>query len=717
MAGQELAQMLSPADNNSWGYMLLHTHEVWKNNQSPDQNLRNQLGQQQEVSLRGRTATLLPNMAYDVFRIAEDLCITETEALSIYAEVERKRGAHTDIFAASRAVYFDERSQFSKTLLYLLQQRRGAESQLEKHRPGADKYSRFLEATDPLLQKELVFNLLKHIQEYSVRAFRLAAQINEIDAASAASAMYSMSVPSSSSTDHRKEVASAHWDFGIQEIQRAAECLQFISYNTQMEVREIVALIDTIQFLTTPNGMWPGMPILDPFDDAPSAYKNDPDPNTPGMTFTSALPPLREKDPVQWQEELIIRCRKSGKAPLLRCVSTLVLCVITALDTNQQFFDRATHTVNGFGKGNALLPPDHSGGLDHLDPIYAKLNPHAAEDWTRKDVFGVLMAAFGLLLRSVPYALVSPSSGGSSSMSGSWSASEIRRRRTENLELPASFKSFTCVRLCLLPALTIHSEDSVCRAEEFALDILVGFMAQYLDAVVDPPPVSRQKWLKDENEDLRLRQQSQKQQREFQQWSGTTTPMDDVPASVDLLERPDCMDDILACCVAVGMKGPAMGFCNSDGALLPTESLYCVAAATCADPSLRAPFFDYLAMLATAEDAEQTRKFEAAELIHSMLEGEKSTPDDAFTWRWNDVIEIIRFCARELIGKSYRSSRQTSASFNQQSTSYYYFDDGDLSNQTSGGPKKSSSTISSPKALGEENTYRKCRDLCAVLSF
>eukprot|EP00977_Amphora_coffeiformis_P010125 scaffold2357_cov167-Amphora_coffeaeformis.AAC.33 len=314
MAGQELSQMLSPADNNSWGSLLLKTREVWKNNQTPNQNVRNQLGQQKEVSVRGRTATLLPQMAFDVFQIAEDLCITESEALSLYAEVERKRGPQTDIFAAARAVYFDERSQFSKTLLYLLQQRRGAESQLQ-HQQGTNDYSRFLEATDPLLQKDLVSSLLKHIQEHSVRAFRLATQISEIDSGSASGAMYSMSVPSSSATDHRKEVASAHWNFGIQEIQRAAECLQFISYNTQMEVREIVALIDTIHFLTNPNGMWPGMPILDPFDDAPSAYKNDPDSYTPGMTFTSALPTLREKDPVQWQEELIARCHKSGRAP------------------------------------------------------------------------------------------------------------------------------------------------------------------------------------------------------------------------------------------------------------------------------------------------------------------------------------------------------------------------------------------------------------------
>eukprot|EP00977_Amphora_coffeiformis_P010124 scaffold2357_cov167-Amphora_coffeaeformis.AAC.32 len=281
------------------------------------------------------------------------------------------------------------------------------------------------------------------------------------------------------------------------------------------------------------------------------------------------------------------------------------------------------------------------------------------------------MAAFGLLLKSVPYALASPSSGGggSSFVTGSWSATEIRRRRTDNLEFPTNYKSFTFVRLCLLPALTIHSEDVTCRAEEFALDILVGFMAQYLDAIVDRPPISQQKWLKDENEDLRLRQQSQNQQREFQQWSGTTTRMDDVPASIDLLERPDCMDDILACCAAVGMKGPAMAFCNFEGDLLPTESLYRVAASARADISLRAPFYSYLAMLATAEDAEQPKKYEAAELIHSMLEGGATTPDDQFPCRWQDIIDIIRFCARDLIGKSYRSSRQTSSSCNHQTGS------------------------------------------------
>ena len=52
---------------------------------------------------------------------------------------------------------------------------------------------------------------------------------------------------------------------------------------------------------------------------------------------------------------------KRSQPQLLRCVSTLILTVVCALDATHVLVNRKSHGPNVFGVGNALFPPLRSG--------------------------------------------------------------------------------------------------------------------------------------------------------------------------------------------------------------------------------------------------------------------------------------------------------------------------------------------------------------------
>lgn len=661
MSGQELYSILSEADGG-WASLLLEPQKIWKDTRTPNQNIRQQLAQQKEVLLRDKVASLSEQSLRDVIEIAEDLRLTETEALALYAEALSK--PHTlEICAFARELYFFERSQFLKALLHLFQRRQEAEED-----------SFYLRATDFLLRKGLVKNLLNLIIGYSKQISGFTSQIKDMDNGSTSATFSSMSL--SSVTDRRKHVVFLHWNYGMHERQRAAETLFFTTYNTQMEVTEIVDIIDTVQFLTNADNNWPGMPVLDPIIDAPLAQEN-----IPGFTmsdFPFATTPKPDKDPMEWQKELISHCRSSGNIALLRCVSTLLLAGITAMDTKQEFIDRTTHAINQWGIGNSLLPPDYTGSLNHLDPIHAKLDiDDAASGWQRQDVFGVFVAAFGLLLRTAPSALASPRGGPSIVASGSWSPPEIRRRSRANLETPTMYKTFTFLRLSVLPALEIPSTDETfayCKIEEFAWEILGGWASQYLESLVVSPPISRAQWKKDAEDNLKIRQQDLNQQREFQQWSGTTSHVESVPKTVDLMERPDCMDDVVSFCAAIGAKGPAVAFWDIDSDMYPKNSLQTLEAMSLEDLTLRASFYELLATLAKAEyvDGEESESFAGATKINDMLSAEQQSQEVPIKARWTDILEVLRYYARLLAEKGQQATARNTSSSRTESTNYYY---------------------------------------------
>ena len=104
----------------------------------------------------------------------------------------------------------------------------------------------------------------------------------------------------------------------------------------------MVELIDLIKDLTNE-----GLPAMwDPLQNVPSIYTN-------AIAANSWMNPqnfAEEKDPFDWQQEVVEEAWKTGKPQLLRLVSTLVLAAITALDTRNELWDRTTHGENYFGK-------------------------------------------------------------------------------------------------------------------------------------------------------------------------------------------------------------------------------------------------------------------------------------------------------------------------------------------------------------------------------
>ena len=95
-----------------------------------------------------------------------------------------------------------------------------------------------------------------------------------------------------------------------------------------------------------------GLPSLDPFRDVPDA--------TSTMTATHSWmlgsgsmmqqPRCPKEDPFAWQKELVERTWKMGQPQLLRCVSTLVVTAVAALDAKNVLVDRVTHIPNVFGE-------------------------------------------------------------------------------------------------------------------------------------------------------------------------------------------------------------------------------------------------------------------------------------------------------------------------------------------------------------------------------
>ena len=136
-------------------------------------------------------------------------------------------------------------------------------------------------------------------------------------------------------------------------------------------------------------------------------------------------------------------------------------------------------------------------------------------------------------------------------------------------------KLFTFARLCLLPALRkpapLSGDDysevaksSSCDVVDFFLCLRAEYASCYLDVLCtsDDRPIARAKWEQDAEDNFCLRRAHQEQQQslrgQFTAWSDTTTAADignEVPGEVDLLGRPNCMDDVIAFSTAVCSLG------------------------------------------------------------------------------------------------------------------------------------------------------------------
>lgn len=375
-----------------------------------------------------------------------------------------------------------------------------------------------------------------------------------------------------------------------------------------------------------------------------------------------------------------------------------------------------THAVN---QGNALLPPQ-STSSQHLDAIHSRLSKEAVEQWQRPDILGLLMAAYSLLIH--PAALSLPSPRGNSAVVTPGSI-DLRKSWRECLEAPTELKSFTFARLCLVPSLQAASYGpgpSLCDTREFLCSALSVFASQYIDVLSGSGdlPISRAKWLQDAEEDLSLRRSHQEQQRQFQAWSGARgVDIESVPANVDLLDRPDCMDDVVAFVVAVCLLGPCYAICfwsreeSDEGGniveyLVPSRALRELDRQQEEDPSLQPSYVSFLAALARAED--DTHFDNGGSAVHRMLCSDSEAGRKSHV-TWSFVFEDLRWYARELNPQNFASatnSMKTSATTTS-STSYYYAYDATAAETQGYSTQQStdgSGGVSRTLELGEENT-------------
>jgi hypothetical protein len=310
------------------------------------------------------------------------------------------------------------------------------------------------------------------------------------------------------------------------------------------------------------------------------------------------------------------------------------------------------------------------------------------------------MASYSLLLSSVPSALTPNVAG----------RIDVHQALTECLNAPTKYRSITFGRLSLLPALRLPFKSIAnFHTSDFLLSVLANFTSRYLDLVSSNATltISRAKWQQDAGEELQYRATQQIQAIDFQPWSGGQTPAT-IPSAVNLLERPDCMDDVVAFAVAVCSLGPSYSVLfwstedvdNSDTngseffvKLVPSPALQKLESQQLVDDSLKPCYLSFLGALALA-NADGILE-NGSTVLHHML----SNPSHPKAETWTSMLGTMRHYVKELDPLSEKTVSTKSAA----SSSYYYdkvnVDDTFLQQ------KKTSDTLDTFRELGEENEY------------
>ena len=343
------------------------------------------------------------------------------------------------------------------------------------------------------------------------------------------------------------------------------------------------------------------------------------------------------------------------------------------------------------------------------------------------------MASYALLLRSLPSVANSPRLGsaippsprrqGPIDIKSTWRASMIA---------PTEEKSFTFARLCMMPSFQRHRDgpDAMCDTYEFFMSVLSEFMAHYLDVLCasGDVPISRAQWERDEERELQLRREQQEQQRQFRTWSGTCGDEDVIPSGVDLMARPDCMDDVMALAIALASSGPDYAtffWATSQDevdehlktTLVPSRALRKLELQQEADRSLLSTYVSFLSVLALAPAPGDDGTASGATLVNKIL---SRTPPDSGknSVTWTSIMEAVRWYARELSPGDYNAAKSTADSKSssaglagRDSTAYYYGTEGNgydgsagYTSSQQGSSGSTSSTNSKPEELGETNT-------------
>ena len=434
-------------------------------------------------------------------------------------------------------------------------------------------------------------------------------------------------------------------EFWIAQRERAALVLFFAAYSTQLESQEVASILNLIQDLHISK--------QDPLQNTPSAYKNEHHEIRSSGTFSSALPPLEAKGRKEWEEELAENLYQTGQPQLLRSVSFLTMAAVASLTVKHKLMDR----VSNESRENSIDP--HT-----LQSIFM-----SQDGWKgREELWGFLCASFAKFQhhRDLPY--------------------------TFCVEAPALNKSFSFARYSLMPALWAESDpDAPVQSSDCLFDVLSDLMVDYLDLLSTSGrlPISREAWEKEQKDDLELRRTAQQQQRDFQAWSGTKENIESVPKSVDLLRRPDCLDDLIMFSVEVGLLGASHAFkfwdtvIESEGnlSLVPSQSFLNIERLTSQDDSLRPVYLSFVAMLSSA--VSQEVDVNGALNVHKLIieaEYRESDTLNVFKSRptYSGIIEVLRWYVQELSLEYSEGSTNTSKKYVKSdgvgSTAYYYRD-------------------------------------------
>lgn len=364
------------------------------------------------------------------------------------------------------------------------------------------------------------------------------------------------------------------------------------------------------------------------------------------------------------------------------------------------------------------------GGIDMIQK-YLQVNRATNSTWKRPDVLGLVMASYALLLQSSKGNTVD-------------TTHEIVQSFRECITVSLEMKSFSFARLSLIPALRLHETiindyadetvDSYCNVTEFCLACITDFAAHYMNvfSTLDQPLLSRAKWEEHAEADLKTRRELQEREQSlrgnFPKWSDPTavsSGVNAIPNQVDLLARPDCIDDVFAFSTEIGVVGPeyALQFWsqesinNSDSGddivstkLVPSQALTWLEQKQRDDESLRPVYLSFLAVLALAKNPSSSIIGSGADEVYGFITAEGDG--------WYLLVEIFRWYIRQL-SPDVLTTRAPSVSISSStaSTAYYYLDQ-EVNSDTNtifGNTERSKSSEavsqSRPRELAEANEY------------
>lgn len=354
-----------------------------------------------------------------------------------------------------------------------------------------------------------------------------------------------------------------------------------------------------------------------------------------------------------------------------------------------------------------------------------------SRDWKRVDIWGILVASYALLLRSLPSVASSPRVGSTTPTSSPRPTGPVDVKTTWRacMNVPTGTKAFSCIRLCLMPSFERHKDklEAKCDTFEFFMSVSSDFIAHFLDVLCasGDVPISRSQWERDAERDLELRREQQQQTNQFRAWTGTrSTSVDNesIPTSVDLVVRPDCLDDVIALAIALCSVGPSYAtfFWSKSHeeideimsqVLVPSRALRKLQHQLETDKSLLPVYVSFLAALALAPAvADGTES--GASIVNRLLQSDGDTSQV----NWLSLMNAIRWYAGELSPGSETVTKSTSESSSSSpglpgrpSTAYYYGAEDSGAEGSTGYSSQHASSSSSPtsskaKEMGETNT-------------